>query len=138
MATFSALSNFTSSITAVRLGGNCISSSTFYFLSPMNGTLVVINLSNNMLEGHRFQLDGLLLKSICKIYNLKVIDFSSNNFTGNLEELLSGLFPYLQLIDSSKRISTNSSKLSEYWFKTVTEKSIILLCFNVTLTRKDF
>ncbi|KAK1364387.1 receptor-like protein EIX1 [Heracleum sosnowskyi] len=61
--------------------------------------LTYLNLSANQL---------VLPKSIYNLSSLQVADFSSNNFTGNLEDLLSGAFPHLQEMLISENQFTGS------------------------------
>ncbi|KAL1809375.1 hypothetical protein ACET3Z_026365 [Daucus carota] len=121
----SAPGNFSSSISSLHLNGNYINSSIFYWLSHLSGSLVVLDLGNNLLEGRipqtfchmsaptyldlsANQLNGVPPKCINNLSNLQVVDFSANNFTGNLEHLLFGPFASLQELLISENHLTGS------------------------------
>ncbi|KAK1364338.1 hypothetical protein POM88_039899 [Heracleum sosnowskyi] len=115
------INNFSSSISSLYLGDNNINSSIFNWISHFTGSIGVLDLHYNMLEGEipesfghltaltyldlsSNQINGTVPKSFCKLYNLKVVDFSSNNFTGNLEDLLTGPFALMEelMIDENQ------------------------------------
>ncbi|KAK1364351.1 receptor-like protein EIX2 [Heracleum sosnowskyi] len=121
----STLSNFSSTISSLHLQENYITSSIFNWLSHVNGNLVVLDLSYNVLEGKLSQslshmtaltyldlsgnqLYGVLPKSIYNLSSLQVADFSFNSFTGNLEDFLSGHFALLQELFLSENQFTGS------------------------------
>ncbi|KAK1364378.1 hypothetical protein POM88_039939 [Heracleum sosnowskyi] len=110
----STLSNFSSSIATLDLGYNHINSSIFEWLSHLSGSLVDLDLSMNGLEGripeslgymtaltHLYLYGNHLTGMICNLSSLQVADFSHNNFTGNLDDLLSHLSSSLVELDLS-------------------------------------
>lgn len=75
----STLSNFSSSISTLYLGGNNINSSIFYWLSHLNSSLVVLDLSQNVLEGR-------IPVTICHLTALTHLDLSHNLLTGPIPD----------------------------------------------------
>ncbi|KAK1364354.1 hypothetical protein POM88_039915 [Heracleum sosnowskyi] len=117
----STLSNFSSSISTLHLRGNHINSSIFKWLSHLSGSLVDLDLGMNGLEGRipesfghmtaltHLYLDENHLTGVLSILStLQVADFSYNNFTGNLDDLLSGPLPLLQKLLISRNKLTGS------------------------------
>ncbi|KAL1809401.1 hypothetical protein ACET3Z_026391 [Daucus carota] len=121
----SSSTNFSSSISSLRVWGNNINSSIFNWLSHFSVSLVELGLGDNLLKGRipeslghmtaltyldlsGNQLNGVLPYSIRHLTNLQVIDFSANNFTGKLEDVLSGQFPLLQEVLVSENQLTGS------------------------------
>ncbi|KAK1364373.1 Receptor-like protein EIX2 [Heracleum sosnowskyi] len=120
----STLSNFSTSISALHLQGNHINSSIFYWLSHLNGSLEVLDLSYNMLAGRIPQsfghmtaithlnlgqnlLNGPIPVSFALMTALTYLDLSANQLNGLLPESFSNLSS-LQVADLSSNNLTGN------------------------------
>ncbi|XP_017223017.2 receptor-like protein EIX1 [Daucus carota subsp. sativus] len=85
----SSFANSSAPISVLHLNGNQLDSSIFDWISNLNASIVDLDLGDNKLQDLSYnQLEGMVPNSFHNLSSLQTADFTHNNLTGNLQDLL--------------------------------------------------